>query len=551
MQKIWKHKKIFMGIAGSIIILVIAIWAIPSKKDADEEVIWREYPVTYDDITASLDGGGTLEVTGNPHTAGVELKIEEVMVKEGQEVKKGDILVKFSVEDLQKKVDELDRSLKAAEREAEDAKNNKTKEQMQDSLNAVEKQQSIQSEYESRKRDAANTITGLEQKKQQIEKKLAELRKNLQDAENAAVASAESMNQKKSELSARLEEVVRQMEELQKQSDESETPAEPETENAEAEKQQAESEGLAEAERQSEESGKLAQLEAEKADLEKQIADLDAQMEAGEGKETIAALEEQIRQAESELEGAKAELETQQRSMGAIDSDYASKQEQNKKTQAIQGGIDALDNAALDNVIENAAAETAKITDELEAAKKLLETPILRSELDGIVTAISYTEGDTAPGGKSIVTIGDSDEKLAVTQISEEEICDIEVGQEVEMQFAANPDETLKGKVKEKSLVPTQGGEGVNYKVSIAFDEPQPELLQGMTCSIKFVLKRVEKVLTLDNKAVTQKDGKQVVTLLLPDGSHEEREIKTGFSNGRVSEITGGLKDGDVVVIEG
>jgi len=37
----------------------------------------------------------------------------------------------------------------------------------------------------------------------------------------------------------------------------------------------------------------------------------------------------------------------------------------------------------------------------------------------------------------------------------------------------------------------------------------------------------------------------------MADGSHEEREIKTGFSDGRTSEVTSGLSAGEIVVVAG
>ena len=98
---------------------------------------------------------------------------------------------------------------------------------------------------------------------------------------------------------------------------------------------------------------------------------------------------------------------------------------------------------------------------------------------------------------------------------------------------------------------PKDGGDGVSYEVIISLDEDDPELLEGMTCNVKFILKKVENVLTLANKAITLREGKQYVTVKLPDGSHEEREIKTGFSDGRISEVTDGLSDGDIVVVAG
>lgn len=102
-----------------------------------------------------------------------------------------------------------------------------------------------------------------------------------------------------------------------------------------------------------------------------------------------------------------------------------------------------------------------------------------------------------------------------------------------------------------KSLLPSDGGDGVSYEVIICLDKDDPELLEGMTCSVKFILKKVENVLTLANKAILLRDGKQYATVKLPNGSHEEREIKTGFSDGRISEITEGLSDGDIVVVAG
>ena len=165
----------------------------------------------------------------------------------------------------------------------------------------------------------------------------------------------------------------------------------------------------------------------------------------------------------------------------------------------------------------------------------LFRSPALSAKADGVVTLVSYTEGDTVPAGKSVVTIGDSGEKCVAAEIPQEDIGGVELGQVVELQFVADPDNTISGRVVEKNLVPTQGTEGVTYTVKIAFDEPQEELLQGMTCSVKFIQKRVENVLTLANKAITLTDGKQTVIVQMADGSHEEREIKTGFSDGRTS----------------
>ena len=66
---------------------------------------------------------------------------------------------------------------------------------------------------------------------------------------------------------------------------------------------------------------------------------------------------------------------------------------------------------------------------------------------------MSYTEGDTVPAGKSVVTIGDSGEKCVAAEIPQEDIGGVELGQAVELQFVADPDNTISGRVVEKNLV--------------------------------------------------------------------------------------------------
>ena len=283
-----------------------------------------------------------------------------------------------------------------------------------------------------------------------------------------------------------------------------------------------------------------------------QIDNLQAQINALSAKEEkIDSLSGQIEKAIEDINTANFDLETQRIALETLETNHSAQVSKTEANQATQSQIDALTVETLNNAIENAQAEIRSINAELSAAQALLATPALSAKADGVVTLVSYTEGDTVPAGKSVVTIGDSGEKCVAAEIPQEDIGGVELGQAVELQFVANPDNTISGRVVEKNLVPTQGTEGVTYTVKIAFDEPQEELLQGMTCSVKFIQKRVENVLTLANKAITLTDGKQTVIVQMADGSHEEREIKTGFSDGRTSEVTSGLSAGEIVVVAG
>lgn len=327
------------------------------------------------------------------------------------------------------------------------------------------------------------------------------------------------------------------------------------------------------------ESAQLTELRRQKSELDQQITDINYQIQKvsdtaasaaavkakqdqissvqdqinalSAKEERISSLNNQIQQTQESIEAAQYDLETQRLSLETLNSDYERQNSQAQQSQQIQNKLDALNTEGLDHAIQNAQDEVAHLRAELAQAKKLLEIPVLTAKVDGIVTKVNYMAGDTVPSGKSIVTIGDSGEKSVVIQVSQEDIGSIEVGQAVEMQFLASPDDTITGHVSDKSLLPTEGGDGVSYKVTIAFDEDHPELMEGMTCGVKFILRREANVLILSNKAISIRDGRQVVTVRLPDGTHEERDIVTGFSDGRVSEIVSGLSNGDIVVTAG
>ena len=665
-----KHKKFLLTAAGALTLAVVIILFVWPQESEEEDILWREYPVKTGSITASLDSGGLLEAVGVRHSADVELKLDQILVDAGQEVKAGDTLATYSKEALQEKVNELTDSLKTAQRALEDARNDKRRAQLESQLSQTQDQQGQENSYESSKREIDNAIQTGERTILQLQTKIQSLQEELQLANQSddGTVSSSSLQNLKDQLARfqkdlerlqansraaasdqqvsalvqqrrgyydQLDDIDRQIRDIsnanshlqqlkrdlvsvqqqivdvkaqiaaytppsapdppaepnpseglepQEDNDEDDVPKVDDT-ALETLKAQLETLILRETNLQNEikdypdQSDQLAQLQTQRRSIERSISGINDQIEAQENaaaieddiqkkqsqindvqeqikalsakEEKILTLQEQIVKAQEDLENANFDLETQRIALQNLDGDYNAQTAQAESNEATRAQINALTNAKMDNAIENAQAEIKKINAELAAARKLLNTPALTAKIDGVVTLVSYTPGDTVPAGKSVVTIGSDGEKCVVTEIPQEDIGSVEIGQVVEMQFVANPDATLSGTVIEKNMVPTEGSDGVTYTVKIAFDEAQPDLLQGMTCSVKFILKRVENVLTLANKAITLTDGKQTVLVQLPDGTREERVIKTGFSDGRTSEVTDGLADGDIVVVAG
>ena len=208
-----KHKKFLIAVVCVLAAIAMGAVFLQPKAEPEDDVIWREYPVKLGTITASLDGSGLLEATGIHHSFDVDLKIDQILVEAGQEVKTGDTLVTYSKTALQEKIDELTASLQAAQRALEDAQNNKRKMQLEGVLSQTQGQQDQETAYEGSKREIENAIQNGEHTVAQLQEKVVSLQEELRQvsmSQDGTAASADLQN-----LMAQMSRLKKDMERLQ------------------------------------------------------------------------------------------------------------------------------------------------------------------------------------------------------------------------------------------------------------------------------------------------------------------------------------------------
>ena len=192
-----------------------------------------------------------------------------------------------------------------------------------------------------------------------------------------------------------------------------------------------------------------------------------------------------------------------------------------------------------------------EIKKQIAKLEKIKKSPILYSKASGIVFDVGYAKGEETSKEKHVITIAEDGDVLAEIPVSQDNILNIEVGQQVYVWVSAYEGEKFSGKVDFINLKPNSENGTTTFPVTVKLDETSNELLDGMSISSQFILKELKDVLTLSNKAIILKDGKQIVKVRQEDGTLKEKEITTGFSDGKKSEIIDGLKEGDTVVVGG
>lgn len=206
----------------------------------------------------------------------------------------------------------------------------------------------------------------------------------------------------------------------------------------------------------------------------------------------------------------------------------------------------------------------------LEKSKVDLTRCTISSPVDGIVIARNVDVGQTVAASLSAPTLFEIANNLAQMQIdayvSEADIGSVEVGQQVNFTVDAFPNRTFQGKVAQVRNAATTVQNVVTYDTVIEVDNHDLKLRPGMTANVAIIAAQRQNVLKISNAAfryrppdagsATQTPTTAKTVFVLPptgDGNGPRRlaevNVKAGISDGAVTEVIEGLKEGDEVVI--
>lgn len=633
-MNIQKDKRKLAAILVLGLAVAISIFLLIPQKPAEDTVREREYTAVRDTITVGVESSGLLDTGPNAHTFEVGTVVEDILVKVGSEVKKGDPLASISIENLKELIglaqDELSNA-KAALLQASSSKdvliaqNNKNK---QDGLDGV------QQEY-------ANQIELLTSEKTRIESSIAEQERMLDQLQQEIAAGSaqigdlvEKVERLQIKINQNILEIGRLNEELLKVDDGSDerSALNNQIANLKYDIQKLNGQLSEKASLAANNASQIQSLEAEIQNLKEQLEGLDTsdlenerniqelqqQITANQQKirqlfytDEIDALNNQIEEKESQLINAQRELNflsngseernaiqleitklqnentAMQQEIDAYMSDptFAElerlKGEQQTCEDSLKNNYEALSlkleeierteklfQQALENQNGNNAFLDYKTSEELKAINEniakasrnvqtaqekvsrlqaLSQNPTIYAQLDGIVTNLNYKVGDTVVDGKPLCIVGELDDITMTVPVSASDIGSVSVGQKVNIYVDAYAEQKFTGTVKERLLVANDNGE---YPVIISVDPGEHMLLPGMKAYATIILKEKTDVLTLSNKAITLENGQQFVLVRDENGELIRKQIVTGFSDGRVSEILDGLSENEVVIVQ-
>lgn len=214
------------------------------------------------------------------------------------------------------------------------------------------------------------------------------------------------------------------------------------------------------------------------------------------------------------------------------------------KTAKLQDAQRTYDRLAGGNKDAIASAQ-AKV----DAAEATLKTAQIVAPFGGIVTDADPLPGDQVASGTTAFRIDDLSSLYVDVSVSEVDINSVSIGQSAEISFDAILNKSYHGTVVEVSNVGNTVSGIVNFTVTVQLTDPDTMVKPGMTAAVNIVVKQLNDVVLVPNRAVRTSSGDRVV-YVLENGQPVEKKIELGSSSDVSSVLNGGeVKEGDTIIL--
>ena len=182
--------------------------------------------------------------------------------------------------------------------------------------------------------------------------------------------------------------------------------------------------------------------------------------------------------------------------------------------------------------------------------ENLLENTVLRSPINGIVTARNYDAGDLYAMSAPIYVVEQVKPVKLLVAISEADYTKVKKGDSVEVAADALPGKTFYGKVEK--IYPTIDPATRTFTVEVVIENNYATLRPGMFARVTVNFGVNNSVVIPDMAVVKQQgSGERFVYVLNPDNTVTYQKVVLGRRMGSEYEVLEGLTDGAIIVTGG
>jgi len=213
--------------------------------------------------------------------------------------------------------------------------------------------------------------------------------------------------------------------------------------------------------------------------------------------------------------------------------------------------------SSIDSQISDAKDNRADAVTQLNKAQAQLDAATVLSTLEGTVVEVNRNVSKSPTGNSQVVVHVVSNENLQVKgELSEYNLANLSVGQEVTFTSKVYQDKSWTGKISYISDYPKNNGEAANaalggntgskYPYTVDVTSEIGELKQGFSVSVE--VKNKSKAILVPLTSIVTENDKNYVWLVDDQKKAKKVEVTLGNADADNQEITSGLTDGAKVI---
>jgi HlyD family secretion protein len=305
--------------------------------------------------------------------------------------------------------------------------------------------------------------------------------------------------------------------------------------------------------------------ELDKEEIEARVAQAKAQVEASEA--SAKGTEADLERAKVDAEGVDVPMlkRAYDRAQGmakegVVSASALDDAQKNYELSLNKQNVAKAQLVVLKAKIGQAQAQVAQDHANLKQLEEQLGYTTITSPIDGIILSRDVEVGDAVSSilvlGSSatlIMTEGDTSEVYVKGKVDESDIGKVYMGQPARIKVESFKDKTFNGKVTKISPMGVEKDNVTTFEVRVSINNPGGELKAAMTANAEIILEEHKNVLQIPEGAILyDKDKKASVEIPDEKGKEGKRKlaVNIGISNGAKTEVLGGLKEGDQVVLQ-
>jgi HlyD family secretion protein len=210
--------------------------------------------------------------------------------------------------------------------------------------------------------------------------------------------------------------------------------------------------------------------------------------------------------------------------------------------------------------LKQARAQVMQAQAGLQQLEEQLSYTTIVAPMDGVILSRDVEIGDAVSSilvlgstATLVMTEGDTTQVYVQGKVDEADIAHVYMNQPARIKVESFRDRFFQGKVTKIAPLGVEKDNVTTFEVRVSIDNPGGELKANMTANAEILLDEHKGVLTVPENAVIY-DNQKRASVEIPDKSQKEGKRKVsvavGLSNGSVTEILSGLKEGDQVVLQ-